>query len=106
MVRLRLKRMGNRHRPFYRLTAIDQRKQRDGRFVEELGTFNPLLKDEGKQIQLDLPRVAYWLSVGAQPSRTVAGLIRRAGLKPQPGTAIDQQPAEAQAQPVAAEASA
>ena len=93
-VRLRFKRMGNTHRPFYRLTAVDQRDKRDGRVIEELGTFDPLLKDEAKQANFKLDRVAYWISVGAQPSETVGNLITKAGLKSQPGTKLDDQPAE------------
>lgn len=76
-VRLRLKRMGRRHRPFYRVTVVDGRKARDGRVIEELGLYDPLLPDESKQIKLNRERIDYWLSVGAQPSDTVRGLIRR-----------------------------
>lgn len=76
-VRLRLKRMGRRHRPFYRVTAVDGRKPRDGRVIEELGLYDPLLADESKQIKLNRERIDYWLSVGAQPSDTVRDLIRR-----------------------------
>jgi len=80
-VRLRLKRLGRRHRPFYRIAAVDQRKKRDGRVIEELGHYDPLAADVGKQIVLHGERVRYWLSVGAQPSDTVKGLIKRAGLE-------------------------
>ncbi len=92
--RIRLKRMGNTHRPYYRVTVVDQRKKRDGRVLEQLGTYDPLLSDDSKQISLVLPRCAYWLSVGAQPTDTVATLFRRAGLKSVSGTAIADQPAE------------
>lgn len=91
MVRLRLKRMGNRHRPFYRVAAIDQRKARDGKVIEEIGWYNPLDQDESKQIKLDKERAAYWVSVGAQPSETVTMLLKKEGLNPTPGTQIDQQ---------------
>ena len=91
MVRLRLRRMGNRHRPFYRVAAIDQRKSRDGKFIEEIGWFNPLDKDEAKQLNLDKERAAYWISVGAQASETVSALLKKAGLNPKPGTSVDQQ---------------
>jgi len=90
-VRLRLKRLGNTHRPFYRLTAVDQRRQRDGRVIEELGTYDPLDKDEAKQVKLKAERCAYWLSVGAQPSETAAGLLKKAGLDPTPGTKVEDQ---------------
>ncbi len=78
-VRLRLKRMGRRHRPYYRVTAVDGRKSRDGRVLEELGSYDPLNADEDKQIVLKSERIQYWLGVGAQPSDTVRGLIRRCG---------------------------
>lgn len=94
-VKLRMKRMGNRNRPFYRVAAIDGRKKRDGAVIEELGWFNPLVKDKTKQVELDRARCAYWLSVGAQPSETVAGLLKRAGLNPASGTRIEAQPDEA-----------
>jgi len=76
-VRLRLKRFGRRNRPFYRVTAVDGRKARDGRVIEELGFYDPANKDVAQQVRLDSERIRYWLSVGAQPSDTVRGLIRR-----------------------------
>lgn len=79
-VRLRLKRFGRRHRPFYRLTAVDGRKTRDGRVIEELGHYAPIEHDEAKQVVLNKDRIAYWLSVGAQPTDTVRGLLRRQGI--------------------------
>jgi small subunit ribosomal protein S16 len=90
-VTLRMSRFGNRNRPFYRVNAIDKRRQRDGRVIEQLGFYNPLEKDEAKQLDLQLDRIAYWLSVGAQPSDTVAALIRRKGLKAVPGTKVQEQ---------------
>ena len=80
MVRLRLKRFGRRHRPFYRLNAIDQRSPRDGTAIEELGYYDPLNKDEAKQFFCKEDRVRYWLGTGAQPSDTVANLLRKAGV--------------------------
>ena len=79
-VRLRLKRLGRRHRPFYRVTAVDRRKARDGRVIEELGHYDPNNADQSKQVALKADRIAYWLSVGAQPSDTVRGLIKRQGI--------------------------
>ncbi|MCB9746361.1 MAG: 30S ribosomal protein S16 [Alphaproteobacteria bacterium] len=76
MVRLRLTRMGAKKKPFYRVVAADQRAPRDGRFIEKLGTYDPMATPA--EIKLDLDRVDYWLSVGAQPSDTVAKLIQRA----------------------------
>jgi small subunit ribosomal protein S16 len=80
MVRLRFQRMGRRHRPFYRLNAMDQRSARDSRSIEHLGHFDPLQTDASKQYVLKEERIRYWLGVGAQPSRTVADMLRRAGI--------------------------
>lgn len=85
MVRLRLKRFGRTHKPYYRLNAIDQRNPRDGRSLEELGQYDPMNKDESKQVNFNAERIQYWLSVGAQPSETVANLLKRAGIDPKPG---------------------
>ena len=84
MVVLRLKRLGRRHRPFFRLNAIDKRAPRDGRVIEELGWFDPIAKED-KQLNLNTARIDYWLGVGAQPSETVRSLLRRAGIDPKPG---------------------
>jgi small subunit ribosomal protein S16 len=80
MVVLRLKRMGRRHRPFYRLNAMDKRSPRDGRVIEELGFFDPIAPED-KQLNLNSERIAHWLKVGAQPSDTARSLIRRAGIE-------------------------
>ena len=72
-VKLRLKRMGRKKRPFYRLVAIDSRKRRDGLEIERLGWYNPVQKDLSYDIKED--RVLYWLKEGAQPSDTVSGLF-------------------------------
>jgi len=85
MVRLRLKRFGRRHTPRYRLNAMDSRSPRNGRVIEELGWFDPTHTDAGKQINFNAERIQYWLSVGAQPSETVAGLLKRIGVDPTPG---------------------
>lgn len=84
MVVLRLKRMGRTHRPFYRLNAMDKRAPRDGRVIEELGWFDPIA-NEDKQLSINVERVDYWLSVGAQPSRTVSTLLKRVGCDPTSG---------------------
>ncbi len=87
-VRLRLKRMGRRHRSFFRLSAMDQRSPRDGRVIEELGWYDPCAAEDAK-VNFKLDRVEYWLSVGARPSETVASLLKKAGVavaaKRQPG---------------------
>jgi small subunit ribosomal protein S16 len=80
-VKLRLTRMGRRHKPFFRLNAIDSRTPRDGRIVEKLGHYDPIEKDAAKQLVLKKERIEYWLSVGAVPSETVAELIARIGIE-------------------------
>ena len=75
MVRLRLTRLGRKKQPFYRIVAADSRAPRDGRFIESIGHYNPMLNPP--EIKIDLERVDYWLGVGASPSETVAGLIKR-----------------------------
>lgn len=77
-VTLRLQRGGSRHEPAYRIVAADSRKKRDGRFIEKLGTYLPQARGASKELVMDLPRVDYWLSCGAQPSETVTTLIKRA----------------------------
>ena len=80
-VKLRLSRLGRRHRPFYRLAAVDSRTKRNGRVVEELGFYDPLAKDETAEFKVDKERAEYWLSVGAQPSDTVKALLKRSGVE-------------------------
>ena len=79
-VKLRLKRLGRRHRSFYRLNAMDGRTPRDGRVIEELGWYDPEAKDPEKQSVLKRERIEDWLSKGAQPSETVAKLLKRNGI--------------------------
>lgn len=76
MVKLRLTRMGKKKKPFYRIVAADSRVQRDGRWIEHIGHYNPMV--DPFELKLDLDRVDYWLGVGAQPTETVARLIDRA----------------------------
>ena len=80
-VRLRLKRLGRKHRPYYRIEAFDSRTKRDGRSIEMLGTYDPLESNEEKQVILKRERIEYWLGVGAQPSDTVASFLRRRGIR-------------------------
>jgi small subunit ribosomal protein S16 len=77
-VRIRLKRMGAKKRPFYRVVVADARAPRDGRFIETLGTYNPLLNPA--EVKLNAERVRLWLARGAQPSDTVKHLLARQGL--------------------------
>ena len=86
MVRIRMKSFGRRHRPFYRICAMDSRTGRDGRAIEELGHYDPMVRNVEARTVLKASRVRYWLSVGAQPSEKVAALLRRAKIaKPAPG---------------------
>lgn len=80
MVRIRMQRFGRKSRPFYRISAIDQRTRRDGRVIEELGVYDPVHPDVTKQINLKEDRVKYWISVGAQPSDTVRDMLARRNL--------------------------
>ena len=75
-VKIRLARGGAKKRPFYRIVAADARSPRDGRFLEKLGTYNPMTKDG--TVSLDQARVDYWLGVGAQPTDAVRRLLRKA----------------------------
>jgi small subunit ribosomal protein S16 len=79
-VKLRLKRLGRRHRSFYRLSAMDSRSPRDGRVLEELGTYDPENKDAAAQVTLSADRIKYWLGRGAVPSETVASLLKKQGI--------------------------
>ena len=74
-----MKRMGRTHRPFYRICATDRRTPRDGRVIEELGTYDPSVSDTNARCTLKSARVDYWLSVGAQPSDKVRVLIKKFG---------------------------
>jgi small subunit ribosomal protein S16 len=76
MVKIRLKRMGRRNRAFFRICAFDSREERDGRSIEQLGTYDPMEKDESKKVVLKRERIEYWLSVGAQPTETVASILK------------------------------
>jgi len=80
MVRIRLKRTGRRHKPSFRLTAVDVRNSRDGRVLEELGSYNPAHKNPAMQCNVKKERIAYWLGVGAQPSKTVKDLLAKTGI--------------------------
>jgi len=75
-VRIRLKRVGTKNAPAYRIVVTDGRSPRDGRFIEEIGSYNP--RQTGDNVLLQLERAQYWMSKGAQPSDTVASFIRKA----------------------------
>jgi small subunit ribosomal protein S16 len=77
-VRIRLKRLGAKKRPFYRVVVADQRSPRDGRFIENIGKYHPL--DDPSLIEIDEERALHWLRVGAQPSNTVRVLMSKVGI--------------------------
>jgi len=77
-VRIRLKRMGAKKTPFYRLVVADSRSPRDGRFIEEIGTYNPLTQPA--QINIDEEKALKWLQTGAKPSDTVRNILSKSGL--------------------------
>jgi small subunit ribosomal protein S16 len=80
-VKLRMMRMGRRHRPFFRINAIDGRAPRNGKIIEKLGYYDPIEKNKDKQIVLNLERVKYWLGAGATPSDSVSELLLKVGIK-------------------------
>ena len=75
-VRIRLKRVGSLNKPVFRIVVADSRSPRDGKFIEEIGTYHPLKK--GDNVVVDAERARYWISKGAQPSDTVASFLRKA----------------------------
>lgn len=89
-VRIRLKKMGRTHRPFFRMCAVDQRSPRDGRVIEELGYYDPMIPETDARAILKGERISYWLSVGAQPSDKAGVLIKKYG---ENGTHLEQQKA-------------
>lgn len=89
-VRIRMKKMGRTHRPYFRVCAMDQRSPRDGRVIEQLGTYDPMCPETDARVTLKSERIDYWLSVGAQPSEKVATLIKKYGTD---GTHLDAQKA-------------
>ena len=81
-VAIRLARGGSKKRPYYRIVVADSRNARDGRFIEKVGTYNPLLaKDSPERVKLDADRIQHWLGVGAQPSDRVLRFLDAAGVK-------------------------
>ncbi|MCF7956491.1 MAG: 30S ribosomal protein S16 [Phycisphaerae bacterium] len=80
-VKIRMMRLGRRHRPFYRINAVDGRTPRDGRILEKLGHYDPIEKDASKQLIIDLERVQHWLGLGAIPTESVDDILAKKGLK-------------------------
>ena len=110
MVKIRLRRFGKKNTPVYRVVVADGRSPRDGRIIEEIGTYDPLLKNNNFTLNLD--RVDYWLGVGAQASDTVHSFIKKARKGPvevadeEPAAEVVEAPAETEAPPEPAEAAA
>ena len=75
MVKIRLRRMGAKKAPYYRIVVADSRSPRDGRFIEELGVYDPMA--DGEKIKVDMERAKYWIANGAQPTDTVRGLLKK-----------------------------
>jgi len=91
-----MKRLGRKHRPYFRIVAIDHHQPRDGRVIEELGSYDPMVKNTDERVRLVPDRIKYWMSVGAQASDNVAILIKKYMAK------IEQKAAEAAAPPAVA----
>jgi small subunit ribosomal protein S16 len=85
-----MKKLGRKHRPFFRICAVDSRKPRDGAVLEELGTYDPLVPEVDARVLLNKERVAYWLGVGAQPSENCTVFIKKYGVS---GTHLAEQEA-------------
>lgn len=112
-MKIRLARGGSKKRPFYSIVAADSRMPRDGRFIEKLGIYNPLLaKDSEDRIRMDIDRVKHWLAQGAQPTDRVARFLEAAGVvekkqrnnpkKAEPGKQAKERAAEKAAKAAAA----
>nr|WP_297278812.1 30S ribosomal protein S16 [uncultured Butyricicoccus sp.] len=78
MVKIRLRRMGAKKSPFYRVVVADSRYPRDGRFIEEIGTYNPMTSEDA--VKIDAERAQAWIKNGAQPTDTVRALLKKAGV--------------------------
>ena len=116
-MKIRLARGGSKKRPFYRIVAADSRMPRDGRFIEKLGTYNPLLtKDSEDRIKMNMERVQYWLDQGAQPTDRISRFLEAAGVaekkersnpnKAQPGKKAQERAEEKAAKAAEAEEAA
>jgi small subunit ribosomal protein S16 len=88
-----MKRLGRKHRSYFRIVAIDGRQPRDGRIIEELGSYDPMVKNTDERVRLRPDRIKYWMSVGAQPSEKVSVLLKKYMAR------IEEQAAQAAAAP-------
>jgi small subunit ribosomal protein S16 len=95
-----MKQLGRKHRPYFRIVAIDHRQPRDGRVLEELGSYDPMVKNTDERVKLRAARIKYWMSVGALPSEHVAVFLKKYLAK------FEKAEAEAAAQPAPAETTA
>lgn len=89
-VRIRMKMLGRKHRPFFRICAMERLSPRDGRVLEELGTYDPMIPETDARVELNTERIKYWVSVGAQPSDNVRVLLKKYG---ENGTHLEAQKA-------------
>lgn len=89
MVRIRLRRMGAKKKPFYRIVVADQRSPRDGRFIENIGTYDPMT--DPPTVHIKGERASHWLKVGAQPSDAVARLLKKANITDEQGKLMERQ---------------
>ncbi len=111
-MKIRLARGGSKKRPFYRIVAADSRMPRDGRFIERLGTYNPLLpKDSEARVKMNVERIQYWMGQGAQPTDRIARMLEAAGVVPaktraNPKQALPGEKANKRAEEKAAKATA
>ena len=94
-VRIRMKMMGRKHRPYFRIVAIDSRQPRDGRIIEELGSYDPMIKDTDQRVKLKPDRIKYWISVGALPSEKLQVIFKKYMAKFEAQAAEGAAPAEA-----------
>lgn len=99
-VKIRLKRIGRKNRPYYRICVFDARTRRDGTPIEELGSYDPEARTLSDKVTVNRERAAYWLSVGAQPSETVSSMLRKLGVRK--GSVVDPAPSASKAPPEAA----
>ena len=76
-VKIRMKRLGRKHRPFFRICVMDSRSPRDGKAIEEVGFYDPMVRVKKDRVKINMERIEYWIGVGAQPSINVAALIKK-----------------------------
>jgi small subunit ribosomal protein S16 len=96
-----MKKLGRKHRAYFRIVAIDSRQPRDGRIIEELGSYDPMVKNTDERVRLKPDRIKYWMSVGAKPSEKVQVLLKKymAKFEQQPAESVAPAPAAAESAP-------